>query len=137
MGVINCSPESFYRGSYTPAESVHGRALAMVESGADMVDIGARSTAPGSRPITLAEEAARMDEALRELDGTGITVSVDVQQPEVLRVCLRHDIHAVNDITGLPESSLTAVADSGLPVFVMASLRRPGDAVGLAATPGA
>ena len=49
MGVINCSPESFYRGSYTPAESVHGRALAMVESGADMVDIGARSTAPGSR----------------------------------------------------------------------------------------
>jgi len=135
MGVINCSPESFYRGSYTPAESVHGRALAMVESGADMVDIGARSTAPGSRPITLAEEAARMDEALRELDGTGITVSVDVQQPEVLEVCLRHDIHAVNDITGLAvEQFGRAVADSGLPVFVMASLRRPGDAVGLAAT---
>lgn len=135
MGVINCSPESFYRGSYIPAESVHGRALAMVESGADMVDIGARSTAPGSRPITLAEEAARMDEALRELDGTGVTVSVDVQQLEVLEVCLRHDIHAVNDITGLAvEQFGRAVADSGLPVFVMASLRRPGDAVGLAAT---
>jgi len=77
MGVINCSPESFYRGSYIPAGEVYDRALAMTAAGADMIDLGARSTAPGSSPITVAEEAARVDAALSELDGTGITLSVD------------------------------------------------------------
>ncbi len=135
MGVINCSPESFYRGSYIPAKEIYDRALAMTAAGADMIDLGARSTAPGSSPITVAEEAARVDAALSELDGTGITLSVDTRHPEVLDVALRHDVHAVNDISGLAEERYArAVADSGLPVFAMASLREPGDAVGLAAT---
>ncbi len=135
MGVINCSPESFYQGSYTPTEKIHDRALAMQEAGADMIDLGARSTAPGSVPITIAEEAERVDAALSELDGTGITVSVDTRYPEVLDVCLRHDIHAVNDISGLADERYAqAVADSGLPAFVMASFREPGDPAGLAAT---
>lgn len=135
MGVINCSPESFYRGSYTPVGRIYDRALAMLDSGADMIDLGARSTAPGSPAITVAEEAARVDAALSELDGTGLTVSVDTRYAEVLEVCLRHDIHAVNDISGLADERYArAVADSGLPVFAMASFREPGDAVGLAAT---
>jgi dihydropteroate synthase len=135
MGVINCSPESFYRGSYIPAGEVYDRALAMVAAGADMIDLGARSTAPGSPPITVTEEAARMDAALSELDGTGLTLSVDTRHPEVLEVCLRHDVHAVNDISGLADECYAqAVADSGLPVFAMASFREPGDAAGFAAT---
>ena len=135
MGVINCSPESFYRGSYTPTGRIYDRALAMQEAGADMIDLGARSTAPGSAPITVAEEAERVDAALSELDGTGITLSVDTRYPEVLEVCLRHDVHAVNDISGLADERYArAVADSGLPVFVMASFREPGDAAGLTET---
>ena len=135
MGVINCSPESFYRGSYTPTGRLYDRALAMRKAGADMIDIGARSTAPGTLPITVAEEAERVDAALAEFDGTGITLSVDTRHPEVLDVCLRHDIHAVNDISGLADERYArAIADSGLPVFAMASFKEPGDAVGLAAT---
>lgn len=135
MGIINCSPESFYRGSYTPAGGVYDRAMVMLDSGADMIDLGARSTAPGSPHITVAEEAKRVDAALSELDGTGITLSVDTRHPEVLEVCLRHEIHAVNDIAGLADERYArAVADSGLPVFAMASFKEPGDAVGLAAT---
>ena len=134
MGVINCSPESFYQGSYTPTGRIYDRALAMREEGADMIDLGARSTAPGSVPITIAEEAERVDAALSELDGTGITVSVDTRYPEVLEVCLRHDIHAVNDISGLADERYArVVADSGLPAFVMASFKEPGDPAGLAA----
>ena len=135
MGVINCSPESFYRGSYTPTGRLYDRALAMRKAGDDMIDIGARSTAPGTLPITVAEEAERVDAALAEFDGTGITLSVDTRHPEVLDVCLRHDIHAVNDISGLADERYArAIADSGLPVFAMASFKEPGDAVGLAAT---
>ncbi|NLA31966.1 MAG: dihydropteroate synthase [Methanomicrobiales archaeon] len=135
MGVINASPESFYRGSYTPVGGIYDRVLAMQGAGADMIDIGARSTAPGSVPITVAEEVERVDAVLSELDGTGAILSVDTRHPEVLDICLRHDVHAVNDISGLADERYArAVADSGLPVFVMASFHEPGDAAGLAGT---
>ena len=81
MGVINCSGESFYLNSYIPIEEVHATAVAMVEQGADMIDIGARSTAPNTQPISGKEEAERIDAALKELDGSGITLSVDTMSP--------------------------------------------------------
>ena len=46
MGVINCSPESFYANSYIPTNFVHKTAVEMVEQGADLIDVGARSTLP-------------------------------------------------------------------------------------------
>ena len=42
MGVINCSPESFYTDSFVPTNEVHKKAVEMIEQGADMIDIGAR-----------------------------------------------------------------------------------------------
>jgi dihydropteroate synthase len=135
MGVINISPESFYSGSFVPIGSVHAKAAEMVQQGADLVDLGARSTAPKVEAISGKEEAARIDAALKELDGSGITVSVDTMSPGVLDVCLKHEIHAVNDISGLSSPSyLQRVAESGLPVFAMASNHRPGDAAGMDAT---
>jgi dihydropteroate synthase len=135
MGIINCSPESFFSGSYVPGCAVRDRAFAMIDEGAEVVDVGARSTAPGSVPITIAEEIERIETALAELDGSGIAVSVDTMYPEVLEVCLRHDIHLINDIGGLsnPAYARTA-ADSGLPVVAMATGRLPGDPKGTEAT---
>ena len=135
MGVINCSPESFYHDSYVPTAEIHAKAVAMVEAGADMLDVGARSTAPNSQAISGAEEATRIDAALKELDGTGFTVSVDTMNPWVLDVCLKHGIHAVNDIAGFASPAYARrVADAGLPAFLMATDYTPGDAVGVAAT---
>ncbi|MDI6718548.1 MAG: dihydropteroate synthase [Methanomicrobiales archaeon] len=132
MGVINCSPESFFSGSYTPIGRVYERAVDMISGGADMVDIGGRSTAPGVPPVSVREEGERIDAALAELDGSGITVSVDTMHPEVLEIALAHEIHAVNDICGLANPSLARqVADHGLPAIAMASRQQPGDAVGL------
>jgi dihydropteroate synthase len=135
MGVINCSPESFYRGSYVRPEGVRERALAMTADGADLVDVGARATGPGSPPLSAGVERDRMVGALAALEGTGVTVSVDTREPEVLEACLRYDIHAVNDIGGLsnPRFALL-VRDSGLPAILMASREVPGDAIGLQAT---
>ena len=63
-----------------------------------------------------------MDLALRELEGSGITLSVDTTRPDVRKRCLRYDIHAVNDIGGLADREYgEIVADSGLPAFLMAS----------------
>ncbi|MCK7490349.1 MAG: dihydropteroate synthase [Anaerotruncus sp.] len=53
MGVINCSPESFYADSYIPTTRfVHKTAVEMVEQGADLIDLGARSTAPNAQAIS-------------------------------------------------------------------------------------
>ena len=135
MGVINCSPESFYANSYFPTDFVHKTAVEMVEQGADLIDIGARSTAPNTQAISGSTEAERIDAALRELDGSGITVSVDTMNPWVLDVCLNHGIHAVNDISGLSSQRYAQrLAQSGLPAFLMATNSQPGDAVGLDAT---
>ena len=135
MGVINCSPESFYAHSYIPTDFVHKTAVTMIEQGADLIDIGARSTAPNTQAISGTAEAERIDAALKELDGSGITVSVDTMNPWVLDICLKHDIHAINDISGLVSPAYTQrLARWGLPAFLMASRDMPGDAVGLEAT---
>jgi dihydropteroate synthase len=135
MGVINCSPESFFKGSYVRPVETRERALAMVADGADLVDVGARATGPGSPPISIAVERERMVGALSALEGSGITVSVDTIHPEVLEACLRYDIHAVNDISGLSNPRYAnLVRDSGLPAILMASRSIPGDAVGFPAT---
>jgi dihydropteroate synthase len=135
MGVINCSYESFYHDSYIPANEVHAKAVEMIEAGADILDIGARSTAPNAQAISGAEEASRIDVALKELDGTGFTISVDTMNPWVLDTCLKHEIHAVNDIAGLASGAYARrVADAGLPAFLMATTYTPGDAVGVETT---
>ncbi len=135
MGVINVSHESFYSDSFVPVESVHKTAVAMVEAGASVIDIGARSTAPNTQQISGKTEAERIDAALTEMDGSGITVSVDTMHPGVLKVCLKHEIHMINDIAGLSSDRYAqAAAASKLPVIAMASVSQPGDAVGFAAT---
>lgn len=135
MGVINGSPESFYPGSYSPPSSVRGVAEEQVKAGAAILDLGARSTAPGSPPITAAEEAARMDALLTELDGTGFVISVDTSHLAVLETCLAHDIHMLNDIGGLVDPALAARAgEAGLAACGMASFSTPGDSCGVDAT---
>lgn len=107
----------------------------MIEDGADMIDLGARSTAPGCPFLPVEEEIERVETALRELDGSGITISVDTMYPAVLEACLRHEVHALNDIRGLADPALAAlVADAGLPVIAMATDRLPGDPKGVPAT---
>jgi len=135
MGVINVSHESFYSDSFVPVESVYKRAVEMVEEGASIIDIGARSTAPNVQQISGKTEAERIAAALTELDGSGITVSVDTMHPGVLEVCLKHEIHMINDIAGLSNDLYAKTAAAAkLPVIAMASVARPGDAAGLAAT---
>ncbi len=135
MGVINCSPESFYTDSYIAPADVRKKADEMVAAGADIIDLGARSTAPHAQAISQTTEAERIDAALKELDGSGITVSVDTTSPWVLDVCLKHDVHAANDIAGFASPAYAKrVADAGLPAILMATDYQPGDPVGLDAT---
>ncbi len=135
MGIINTSPDSFFSGSYIPVQKILHTAEKMIHDGADIIDIGGRSTAPGSHPISEEEEKRRMIDALLQVQGTGITLSVDTMIPSVFEACLSYDIHALNDISGLKNSHLASLAaDAGLPVIAMASGKIPGDSLSFSAT---
>jgi dihydropteroate synthase len=128
MSVINISPESFFSGSYVPEDKIRQKAEEMILQGADLIDIGARSTAPGSYPISIQEERERITRALRTLDGSGFTISVDTIHPDVLEEAMKHEIHAVNDISGLTNKVMAhLISESGLPAVLMAATRMPGD----------
>jgi dihydropteroate synthase len=128
MSVINISPESFFSGSYVPENEIRQKAEEMISQGAEIIDIGARSTAPGSVPISIQEEKERITGALKFLDGSGITISVDTMHPEVLEEAIKHDIHAGNDISGLTNEMMAYIfSDHGLPAVLMAARRSPGD----------
>ena len=135
LGVVNISPESFYTDSFTPCDKVLSRVESMQSEGADIIDIGARSTALNSEPISVSEEKARVLSALADLDGCGAVLSLDTCHAEVLSAALHYDISLINDISGLssPEYAKTA-ADSGLPVIAMAAHRIPGDPTNIAST---
>jgi len=128
MGIINISPESFFSGSYVPDDRIRITAEQMLNQGAEIIDIGARSTAPGSRNISISEEKERLVSALKTLDGSGITVSVDTMYPEVLEAALDHDVHVINDISGLINPEMARIiSEHEVPAILMATNHTPGD----------
>ncbi|HJJ48275.1 MAG TPA: dihydropteroate synthase [Methanocorpusculum sp.] len=138
LGVLNISPESFFTDSFTPIRQLLHRVEQMRRDGADIIDLGARSTALNALPLSVAEEKSRVTAALAELKDADIPFSLDTMHAEVLEAALRFDIAAVNDISGLLHPAFAHLAaDSGLPVICMASQKTPGDALSFAETKAA
>ncbi len=129
MGAINVSPESFYGGSVARGrQDLEHLAVRMVEEGADLLDIGAMSTAPyGAGAIGEAEEAARMAAAVRAVrEAVSVPISADTQRSRVAAVALEAGASIVNDVSGLrndPEMAPVAAAAGGL--VLMASEEGP------------
>lgn len=135
LGVLNISPESFFSDSFTPVNMVAGRAEKLIREGADVIDVGARSTALNAPPLSIAEEKERVVSALKELNEFSLPMSIDTMHSEVLESALRFDISAVNDISGLVNESYAKIAsDSGLPVIAMAAHKIPGDPTDISST---
>src|SRR5262245_3327015 len=113
MGVLNVSPESFYAGSvHRPGEDLLGAALAMVDAGADLIDVGARSTAPYlSTEIPEEEEARRLAEAMETLvPKLPVAVSADTARPGPARAALEAGARILNDVGTCRDPALAALA---------------------------
>jgi dihydropteroate synthase len=145
MGVLNVSPESFYPGSvHAEAADLLATALAMVEAGAVLIDIGARSTAPYlNTDISDEEERTRLARAIEALaPKLPVPVSADTTRPGPARAALDAGAQIINDVSGLRDPALAAiVAERGVGVILMASpadaergLAPPGGAVGVEGT---
>ncbi len=103
MGIINVTHDSFYGASrVADVRAVAGRAVELIAQGADILDIGACSTRPGSEPVDSTVEASRLVEAVeairRELPD--IPLSVDTYRADVARLAIEAGADIVNDISG-------------------------------------
>jgi dihydropteroate synthase len=112
MGVINVSPESFFPGSVrrTP-EEVAETAAAMVEAGAEIIDVGGMSSAP-YKEVWVSEdvEVERLRWAVRTVrDAVDVPVSADTFRARAAEAALREGAEMVNDVTGLRNSPEIAV----------------------------
>ncbi len=135
-GIINLSPESFYKGSVKQGrEEILSYALKLEEKGADFIDVGAVSTAPtsiygSSRKISLREEIERVKNGLEAfIDEVKIPVSIDTQRSRVASLALEMGAKIVNDVSGFksdPEMPRT-VAEHGASAIIMACRENPGD----------
>ena len=103
LGVLNVTPDSFSDGGkYLDPDRAFARALAIEEEGADIVDIGAESTRPGSERIQAAEELRRLVPVLKRLRGQlRIPISVDTYKADVAERALELGAEIINDPSGL------------------------------------
>jgi len=114
MGILNATPDSFYAASrQQTVDDIARRADEIVEEGADIIDVGACSTRPGSAPATEAEEKERLREALGVVcrRHPEMPVSVDTFRPEVARMAIdTFGVSVINDISGGTEEMYRLVA---------------------------
>jgi dihydropteroate synthase len=129
MAVINLSRESFYKGSVATPDNVLSQATALADEGADLIDLGAVSTAPGSPEIDEATERERLMPALKQiLENTNIDISVDTQRNTIAKEALSMGAACINDVSGLKDPEMARViADQDGSTVIMASRDRPGD----------
>jgi len=126
MGVLNCTPDSFSDGGAFVKDQLNidtavQHALAMVEAGASIVDVGGESTRPGAQVVPVDVEIARTIPVIKQLSQHGITISVDTMKAEVMRRAIEAGATMVNDVTALtgdPES-LSVVAEAGVDLCLM------------------
>ena len=122
MGIVNVTPDSFSDGGrHDTHEAAIAHGLALVEAGADVLDVGGESTRPGAQDV---DEADELDRVLPVVEGlvarTGVPVSIDTSKPEVMRAAVAAGAGMINDVFALRrEGALEAAAEAGVPVVLM------------------
>jgi dihydropteroate synthase len=113
MGVLNVTPDSFSDGGkFSDPDRAFARAQELEDEGADIIDIGAESTKPGSARIGEAEELRRLVPVLKKLRGRlTVPISVDTYKASVAEKALEHGAEIINDPSGI-------ILDSMLPKVV-------------------
>lgn len=105
MGILNATVDSFYGPSRVldqKPDQVADRALAMVDQGADCLDIGAESTRPGSSYIDADTEIRRILPVLRAVRRkVKVPISIDTRKSGTARICLEEGADIINDISAL------------------------------------
>lgn len=132
MGILNVTPDSFFSGSRVGADALHTYVSKMVDEGADIIDIGACSTRPGSLPVDEKTELERLHKALNVIDADfpDAIVSIDTFRGRVVQECVEHhNVSIINDVSAFSwdNTMLDAVASARLPYILTHSVGAAGD----------
>ncbi|CEM61980.1 dihydropteroate synthase [Treponema phagedenis] len=120
QGIINVTPDSFWEGSRTPqAKAATERALRLIETGADIIDIGGESTRPGSEYVSAEEECGRIIPVIELLrKETDVPISVDTRKSFVMKEAFKKGANICNDISALEDdddmAQLIALEDAAV-----------------------
>jgi dihydropteroate synthase len=123
MGILNCTPDSFYPGSRVRGiDQAVETAQTMIRAGADILDVGGESTRPGSDPVQAAEEIERVVPVIQRIRKlSDVLISVDTRKVEVAERALAEGADLVNDISALRDNRPLAecIAERDVPVVLM------------------
>ncbi len=122
MGIVNASPDSFSdEGRYRTVQSQLDRARTVIESGADIVDIGAQTASTDVPEISEQEEIDRLMPILNwTLSNSDALVSIDTYRSAVAREALSAGAHIINDIGFLHDNNMIeTIRDSGAGYILM------------------
>lgn len=128
MGIVNVTPDSFSDGGdFAETEAAVARGQALIDAGADILDIGGESTRPGSHPTSIETEISRVAPVIEALAKRGHLISIDSRHAEVMAAALDSGAKIINDVTALTgdPDSLDLAARSGAPVILMHMLGAP------------
>jgi dihydropteroate synthase type 2 len=139
VGIVNVTADSFSDGGrYLEPAAALAHAHALVDAGADVVELGAASSNPDAAAVPPAEEMRRLAPLLGPLVGAGVTVGVDTWQPATQRWAIAEGATYLNDIQGFPDPALdTVLAAATCRLIVMHSVQRRGAATRTATDPAA
>lgn len=120
MGILNVTEDSFSDGGANPdTETAVRNALAMIEQGADIIDIGGESTRPGATRVNAEREQSRVVPVVQQLrahpavEENGVLISVDTMRASTARAAVEAGAHIINDVSGgLADEDMLEVAAS-------------------------
>jgi len=121
MGILNVTPDSFSDGGlYFNTTDAVDHAKKLVSSGAEIIDIGAESSRPGSYPISLDEEKKRLFPILEKVVELGVPVSVDSNKYEIMKESIKIGASILNDINGFElDEKIELVQNNSVTACVM------------------
>ena len=129
MGVINTTPDSFYKNSQlTNTDLIIKKSLKMVSDGASIIDIGGESTRPGAKKISVDEEIQRVIPSIINFkkNGLGIQISLDTRNLSTMKLGHENGVDIINDISGfIDDNKIKFVSKFKLPIILMHMQNEP------------
>lgn len=130
MGILNITDNSFSDGGlYNDFEKAKEHLNQLIEDGADIVDIGAESTKPYSKPVSAAEQLEKIIPILKYIkeNNIKIPISIDTRNAEVAATCIKYGVHFINDVSGFEYDNkmVDIVAQGNVKVIIQHSKGTP------------
>ncbi|NTW32637.1 MAG: dihydropteroate synthase [Bacteroidetes bacterium] len=124
MGIVNLTPDSFYDGGrFQNIDDVINYVVKIVEEGADIIDLGAISTRPGAKEVTLEEEESRLMPVLKKISSIfpDIIISVDTFRSQIAKMAVNNGAHIINDISAgnFDKDMFSVISELQVPYIIM------------------